>query len=568
MNRSPRGLAVVALAALIAVLTGCTSLPSSGEVNVGLALDDVDLDPDISQIAARPLEGASPTEIVEGFLDAALTPDNGWAIAREFLSPEMAARWRPSAGVVIDSGAGTRDFSTDVEDEDAESGDVGVQLELVARVDEDGAYAELPGDDSVLAFSVERNDEGEWRIAEAADGIVLDADAFAQVYRRYALQYFDQSWTRLVPDLRWYPRRQTIATTLTQSLLGGAPADWLAPAVRSAFPGDVSLASDSVPISPDKVASVELTAAASTLDDRQVSRMRTQLEATLRPVGVTEVRLLVNGRDLNAGVAAVETGRTESSPVVLTESEFGSFVGEEITPYDGISDHIVEVASAVESVDIAADDSRAAMRLDDGWVYTVADDEVNRLDSRAGLIAPSMDPYGYTWSVPGQAPQELLAWRSDVTSVRVAEAFPGASSISQLRVASDGVRAAAVITVGGQRWIALAAIIRDDAHVPVSLGETHLVAQLDGTSLGLSWIGDESLGVLLDNAATRSVLTQSVGGPGVSSAAPAGAQALSGGRTEAALRILDDKGILYAQRGSTWQMGLSGVLVLGTHAGQ
>ena len=39
----------------------------------------------------------------------------------------------------------------------------------VARVDEDGAYAELPGDASVAAFKVARNEDGEWRITSAAD---------------------------------------------------------------------------------------------------------------------------------------------------------------------------------------------------------------------------------------------------------------------------------------------------------------------------------------------------------------------------------------------------------------
>ncbi|WP_404438808.1 LpqB family beta-propeller domain-containing protein [Microbacterium aerolatum] len=570
-RRRHRSLAVLALAAFMAVLTGCTSLPVSGEVNVGLALDEADLDPDISQIAARPLAGASPGEIVEGFLDAALTPDNGWAIAREFLNPELAATWRPSESVTIDSGAGAREFTVDLDEEGdaAVSGDVRVLLDhQVARVDEDGAYAELPGDASVAAFKVARNEDGEWRITAAADGIVLDAETFPQVFRRYSLQYFDQSWTHLVPDLRWYPRRQTIATTLTQSLLSGEPSEWLAPAVRSAFPGDVALASDSVPISPEKVATVELTAAAATLDATQLSRMRTQLEATLRPAGVTEARLLVNGRDLDAGRTVVDAGRQETSPVVLTGNEFGAYVGDEIVPVDGISDEIVALAPSVTSVDVAADDARAAVKLDSGLVYTVSDGRRDELDGRPGLIAPSMDPYGYTWSVPSASPHAVKAWRPDVTGVDVAGAFPEASSIAQLRVAADGVRAAAVVTIGSQRWLVLSAIVRDEAAEPVELGPMHMVAQIEGSVLGMSWVGGDSLAVLVDDAQARLVLTQDVGGPGTYAAAPTGARALSGGRTSAAVRILDEDGVLFAQRGTTWQMGLSDVLVLGTHAGQ
>lgn len=570
MTRKRRSLGLMALAALVAALTACTSLPMSGEANAGLSVDDVDFDPDISQIAARPLEGASPQQIVEGFLDAALTPDNGWAIAREFLTPQLAATWRPSAGVSIDSGAPAREFSADIDgdEETAANADVRVVLDQVARIDEVGEYTELPGDDAVASFEVERNDEGEWRIAVANDGIFLDADAFSQVYRQYSLQYFDHSWTHLVPDVRWYPRRQTIATTLTQALLNGEPSEWLAPAVRSAFPGEVTLARDAVPISPEKVATVDLTPNASGLDPTQTARMRTQLEATLRPAGVTEVQLTVNGRDLDAGRATVETGRTESSPVVLTESQFGTYIGEEIVPYDGLTGEIVEIAPSVRAVDVAVDDSRAAVQLDNGEVFTVSDGRVDQLDARPGLIKPSVDPYGFTWSVPASTPQALTAWQSDVTAITPSGAFPDASTISAIRVAADGVRLAAVVTIGGQHWLALAVIVRDQNHVPVEIGPAHPVAQIEGDALGMSWIGDDALGILVNSDAARVMLTQKIGGPGTEAAAPAEAMAISGGRTSVAVRILDAAGVLFAQRGTTWQMSLSDVLVLGSHAGQ
>ncbi|WP_417508338.1 GerMN domain-containing protein [Microbacterium sp.] len=570
MTRTRRSLGLMALATLVAALTACTSLPMSGEANAGLSVDDVDFDPDISQIAARPLEGASPEQIVEGFLDAALTPDNGWAIAREFLTPQLADTWRPSAGVSIDSGAPAREFTADIdgEEETAANADVRVVLDQVARIDEAGQYTELTGDDAVASFQVERNDDGEWRIAVADDGIFLDAEAFSQVYRRYSLQYFDHSWTHLVPDVRWYPRRQTVATTLTQALLNGEPSEWLAPAVRSAIPGDVTLARDAVPISPEKIATVDLTPNASALDPTQTARMRTQLEATLRPAGVTEVRLTVNGRDLDAGRATIETGRTESSPMVLTEAQFGTYIGEEIIPYDGITNEIVEIAPSVQAIDVAVDDSHAAVQLKNGEVFTVSDGRVDQLDARPGLIKPSIDPYGFTWSVPASAPQALTAWQSDVTPITPAGAFPDASAISAVRVAADGVRLAAVITVGGQRWLALAVIVRDQNQVPVEIGPAHPVAQIEGEVMGMSWIGDDTLGILVDSDAARVMLTQKVGGPGTEAAAPAQAMAISGGRTSVAVRILDEAGVLFAQRGTTWQMSLADVLVLGSHAGQ
>lgn len=570
MSHNRKGRLIGLLAVLTAVLTACAGLPTSGDVTVGLARDDVGLPPDISQIAAEPLEDASPEQIVEGFLDAALTPTDGWRIAREFLSAELAETWRPSAGVTIDAGAVGREFNAEISGEvdTAETGDVRVLLDQVARVDEYGAYTELSGDESVASFQVERNSDGEWRITEAADGIVLDAEAFTQVFRQYSLQYYDPTWTRLVPEVRWYPRRPQIATTLTQSLLAGAPSEWLLPAVRSAFPSDVSLVRDAVPVSEEKVATVELTATALTLGATQLARMRTQLEETLRGAGVSEVRLTVNGRDLNAGQATVQVTTPEPGSVVLTDSDFGTYLGDEITPYAGITAEVLELATSVVAVDMAIDDSRAAVQLDTGVVYTVADGRVDELDARPGLIKPSMDPYGYTWTVPSSSPQALKAWQPSVTAIDVVNAFSEASSISQLRVGPAGARIAAVATIGGQRWIVAAAIVRDENQTPVELGPTHRVAQVDDEALALSWIGDDTLSVLLDSEKSPAVLTQDVGGPGVIATAPEGARSLSGGGTATAVRILNDEGVLFAQRGTTWQMGRSDVLVLGTHAGQ
>lgn len=569
MTRRHRGILIGMIAAVAVLLSACAGLPTTGEVKSGLVLDDADLPPDISQIAAGPLEGASPEEIVEGFLDAALTPTDGWKTAREFLSPKLADTWRPNAQVTIDAGAAAREFTGNVADEeDAAKGDVRVLLDQVALVNEFGAYTELSGDTSVVPFEVAKNDDGEWRITVASDGIILDAEAFPQVYRSYALHYYDQSWTHLLPDARWYPRRGQIATTLAQALVAGAPSAWLAPAVRSAFPSDVSLARDSVPVSTDKVATVELTPTALALDATALSRMRTQLEETLRPAGVTEVELMVNGRDLNAGRATIDIPGTEAGTVVLTASEFGLYLGDEIAPYSGISAELVELAASVVSVDVAADETRAAVQLDGGGVYTVTDGRVDQLDTRAGLVEPTMDPYGYTWTVPSSAPQALTAWQPDVTAIDIANAFDDASSISHLRVGPEGARVAAVATIGGQRWLVVAAIVRDQDHAPTELGPVHMVAQLDGTALGMSWVAGDDLSVLLDSDGSRVVLTQNVGGTGLFAAAPPNSISIAGGSTSSAVRILDAAGVLFAQRGTTWQTGLADVLVLGTRAGR
>ena len=106
LRRMLRGLALMT-AGLLA-LSACTGLPTSGDVNVGLELGQSPDDTDFLPLASGPAPGAGPREIVEGFMEAAITPADNWEIARRFLTPDMQRSWRPSTGVAIDASAADR----------------------------------------------------------------------------------------------------------------------------------------------------------------------------------------------------------------------------------------------------------------------------------------------------------------------------------------------------------------------------------------------------------------------------------------------------------------------------
>ncbi|CAH0229770.1 Lipoprotein LpqB [Microbacterium oxydans] len=568
VTRMLRGVAAVAAAL---VLSACTGLPMSGDVNVGLDLGEVPEDSDFLFIASGPAPGSGPREIVEGFLEAAISPADNWNTARSFLTPKLQTTWQPGAGVSIDDAVVSRTISSSIPDDEVESADSGVvqvQIDLVASVDGDGSYSESRGPSS-RPFTVERTDDGEWRISQAPDGIVIDQARFPRVFDSYALQYFDQSWTHLVPDTRWFPRRTSIATTVTRALVGGSPSPWLEDAVRTAFPADVQLAQDAVLIDRQQVADVALTPAASRLDPTTLARMRTQLQQTLdlADVRVSQVRFTVEGRTLDAGVVNLPADAADQGPVVLTDDAFGVIVGDEVSPIEGISDEILTLPQRVRAVDLARDALHAAVQLADGGVYVVGDGRVDLLDQRPGLIEPSLDPYGYTWTVPAGEPAALTAWSTNVAEHAIAKAWPNASAISALRVSVDGARVAAVITLGGQHWVVVAAIVRDEAGVPVQLGEAKQVTLVDGDARGLVWLGPERLGVLVD-APSPVLLTQLVGGPGVVEVPPTGTVSLAGARTESGIRALDATGTLYAHAGSAWREVATGVQVLATRSGE
>ncbi|MFD5215792.1 LpqB family beta-propeller domain-containing protein [Microbacterium sp. NPDC058345] len=565
--RTRRVGSLVLAGALALLLAGCTGLPTSGPVNAGLPIGEEEEIPDPTPIAQGPLPGADPVDIVGGFLEASVTPAGNWEIAQEFLTEDFANDWKPEVSVAIDESVSSRQLDADVdpEDEAATRAVVNVQLDQVASVDAAGAYTETAGT-STRTFRLMRPEGGEWRIADAPDGIVLDAGSLQQVYRRYNLQYFDQSWTHLVPDVRWFPRRPSMATTITRALIAGEPSEWLAPAVRTAFAEEIALAGDAVPVDASQVAAVSLNRAALSASPVALARMRTQLETSLAGVGVSEVRFSVDGTPLEADTVSFAQPVIDGT-LVLGEESFGVAVGDDLKPIPALTAQIAKIEKPIVAVDVALDGSLAAVQMADQTVYAVRDGTTDPLDDRAGLINPSVDPFGFTWTVPRGQPSAVAAWDGEGGRHLVAEAWPEATSISHLRVSSDGARVAAIVMAGSQRWLVVAAVVRGEGGVPERLGEeVRQIMRLTDPAQGLAWMGTDTA-VVVSNASDPVLITHVIGGPANFSSAPAGSKSLSGGKNSASIRVLSSDGVVYAQRGSSWQEAVVGALVLGTRAG-
>lgn len=544
--------AAVALTVALA-LTACAGLPTTSPVMPGRSLDSIEDVPDFVLKPDSPQRGATPQEIVEGFIRAGSGPAGEWAVAREYLTPD--ASWNPNAGVTIDEGE--RGYI------DAGDGTVSLDLTQTAGVDATGAYTVADTGATVLDFRLEELD-GQWRISQAPDGVVLNKNVFANVYKRYALMFFDPTWSYLVPDLRWFPTTNA-AARITDTLIDGA-SPWLAASVATAFPEGVQPPA-SVPVV-SSVAAVELGPDAVSVDGDTLDRMQTQLEASLALAGVTEVQLSISGAPVQAERLQRAATGVDPRALALTDSGFGFLSSGALEPIAGLSDAVASLPATPTAIQVSPALDAAAARLDTGTVVRVrAQGPYTEVDARSGVIDPTIDRYGWIWTVPRDNPTSILATAPDGEQVIVTNGWGGASSISSMAVSRDGTRIAALVESGGRTLVWVKGIIRQPEGAPAALGVELELAAPAGQGTGLTWLDDATVGALVQAEDGPATLEQPVGGPGSAVAAPIGVTSIAGSNQTTTVRLRGDDGHLYVRRGTNWNQTASGVIVLATQQG-
>jgi hypothetical protein len=549
-------------------LAGCAVLPTTGDVRPGLAANQTDKSSDVAYVPQGPSDGMDPEQIVRGFIDAASSPKDSWSIAREYLTSAAAQKWKPDVGVTIDTSLSDRHYDAPEVAKSATSASVRLGLQQAANVDENGNYAGLAvSGSSQLPFSLAKGSNGQWRISAAPDGIVLDAQSFAagDVFAPYSLEYYDPTWTYLVPDVRWFPKRENTASRIVQSLVSGKPSAWLVNGVHTAFTGDVALARNTV--TPDaQVAEVALTDAALSADQATLARMRTQLERSLAGVGVLQVKITVGGRDLNAGSAPAASTTVDSRPLVLTDKGFGFLSDGGIAPVAGVSAELAAFPKPILAIRAASGAQRVAVQSADGVVYAVADGKVDEFDGRSGLVSPALDPFGYIWTVPQQSPQSIIAWSTSVAPRPIAGP-QDASQVAAIAMSRDGSRLAMSVVVAGQTRIEVAAVTRDDRGAPTAIGTPTVIGSPSGTVTDIAWLDDTTVGALTSDSGSTVLLEQPVGGPKTILSVPDATRTMAPSSSTATIRLLGGAGVLWVRSGPNWPQVSTNVKVLGVQLG-
>ena len=549
-----KSLALIAVALLASVaLSACSGIPRAGSVQEGVAAG-VAGNNDVQFLPSGPADGASPEDILRGFVDAATSPADDWGIARKFLSADYRTKWQPSQRVIVDRG--NRIVTS------AAAGNYSLGVTQVAQVDEWGLYAAEADRDTKLEFALAR-ENGQWRIASAPEGIILDSGLFPQVFAETQLFFYDANFQRLVPDNRWFPARSSTTTRVVKSLLQG-PAKWLAQSggVVSAFTPGALLVADSVPVE-GSTAVVNFDVKSLAANDVTLQRMLTQIGASLSSVpNVTRVRMVLSGaRQLEAEVPAIASVLGNSflaQPTVLADRTFGGMSAASNTTPQALSDRIASLRPS----QISMSGARNEVALLDGGQAAIVNmtGAVRIIDKRPALAQPVIDTYGYVWSVPQLEPlaMTITSATSDTVALRVP--WDHATKIEAVAVSPEGSRIVATYRTQVKNEACVASILRNAANAPTAVGPCLLVA-LDSGDLGSAgWVDASRVGVVLASGSTSTIQTIRLGGLSSRSQVNARVRAITGAGPALLARILTEDGDVLQQVSSPrWYLVTTGV---------
>ena len=283
MNRMRLGALV---AAVLLALAGCAEIPRSGPVD--RVSPSTNSEPPIGLSAQPPAEGATPEQIVNGFLLASQAGlDDDFSVAREYLHADAASNWKPLAQVRVYPNSQNIALNT------LDSGAVRATVGAHGSVSSQGIFTEAANDAvSTSEFSLAKNANGQWRIVSLDDGIFLSENIFSQKFAEIPLYFLSSDSSSLVADLRYYPKK-SFATNAINGLISG-PSQWLADGVHTAIPAGTQL-TKTVDVANGE-ASVDLSSQALSASSSQQALMIAQIRHTLGTSNdVRSVKLTVEG---------------------------------------------------------------------------------------------------------------------------------------------------------------------------------------------------------------------------------------------------------------------------------
>jgi hypothetical protein len=457
------GAAVVLITCL--AMAGCVGLPTEGPVveATGDGREDIDRAADID--ARPPTPGASRVQVVVGFLDAMTAWPIQTNIAQQYLTSDAAQRWHPEAGTIV--------YGESLPPEENARG-ARVELASADLLDSSGGWrGSLSAEDLVLDLRIVMED-GELRIANPPDALVVPARWFQQRFRQVSLYFLDPSGRVVVPEPVFVPIGAQRATSLVSALVGGPPAG-LEDVVHTAIPEglDVGL---SVPVSSSGVARIDLVGDVAPMTSQAQELMMAQFAWTLRQdPAITAFRVTVDGTEVTVGPGGSPydvNGAARYDPAgsdatrLLHALHDGVLVTGTFSGLEPVSGPFGTGETTLTAVAVTPDGRhaagiarrgrallRAAVQTGDGASVVIADG--------TALQRPSWDAADRLWVLDRtESGARVLAVEGEEVKELVVPDVTGENA-RHLVVSRDGTRVAAVVRSGGRDRVVTARVVLD-----------------------------------------------------------------------------------------------------------
>lgn len=531
---------LIALGLATLVVAGCTNLPTSGPVQLGVSLDVTD-DTYVQYIPAGPAEDATPQEILDGFIAAGAAAQDDYRVARSFLTNDFAAEWNPLQESVVRG----RTSSTSVTDNT-----IGyLTTEVDARVTRGGLFS-VEDTDAAQSFEFELEQvNGQWRIARAPDAVFVSESMFESTFQEFTIYFYNADRTGFVPDVRYFPRSGDPATEIARALVAG-PSEFL-PDATSAFPASTTITTDHIDVA-DGRASVDISAGVLTASTVDQQDMVTQLTASLAGISdVTAVSMVVDGRALAVSTRWPMMSFVEQtvmdSPLVLSGDEFGFVAGASLTPVGSIGAAI----SSLNPTSVSYNDSDSAAVGTANGVYRVGNPSTT-VSHTTSVVEPQIDSFGSVWWVSPSRPFEILI---DLDGVSRSAKGPWVESdrILGLEVSRDDSRLAVAVQTDDGIRMYVAAIERGDAGEIVTVGSFRRL-HLDGVRfVDLAWVDSTHIAAITRTANGALLELASIGGVTTLIGQPTNPASVVGGNGRANIIVRSVDGQLWKPRAGGWQ---------------
>ena len=558
---SCRRIFIAMLIALTLLLGACAGLPQRSAVTVvpktnipsgGVVLD-----------AKGPSAGATPEELIQGFLRAASAgTSDDYRVAREYLTPEAAKRWKPAKSVSIFSDSDSIEYSR------TPTGAVVASVPALANLDAKGRYTSaVQGSTISQKFSLIIDADGQWRISELDDSVLMVQTLFTSLYVRSPLYFLNTASSSFVPDVRWYPRSRALAM-MSEALIS-APSEWLSKVAHSVFTSTDGKTDLSVSIE-GGVARVNLPAEAASLKQQDLGFLQAQFTKTFVGSGlVQDVHLLAGGAPLEIpSVPDVQAYPYATVPALAIQN------GELVSIREGKS-AVLQPAGVFDAEDfsfLAVDYSMPAQ-------WAVGEDSgrsaLTRLNTSNGqlhtllegrnLARPSIDQAGWLWTADADSPGVLLAMNLQSEQVLKFNVPDFAdSTIDRIAVSRENSRIVVVAKSNSATRMALYGAVRDDSGTPLAVGEPLWFGQNFTDVRDIAWVSELRMLVLgsVGRDGAQGLFTLDIGGLSEPVTGVSSVVALTAGRSLDSALVMGSDGTVKGYFGSAWSNVATGVTAI------